>query len=208
VLQKASSLSSTGELSYRLGQVLLADEQYVPAERALRTALEKGGMTANQQGDCNMLLGTAIFSQAGPGDRAVRKRAREYFVRATNYPNVSGQARQWVQYIDAINETEVLQDKLECQQKEDGRLADVERLKQRAQVCRLQGRSDCDAILAEARALEAQTTDCSKIVPELAPLPAETEINAPDKPAIETPAPAEAPKLEAEAPKKPAINQD
>jgi tetratricopeptide (TPR) repeat protein len=180
VLQEASGLSDTGELSYRLGQVLVADEQYAAAERALNTALRKGGMTANQTGDANLLLGLAIFSQAGPEDRATRRRAREAFVRATNYPNVSGQARQWVTYIDAINQTEEAQDRLECQQREEARLADIERLKQSAQVCRLQGGGErCDAILQQARGLEAQATDCSKPrgQPEMTPAPAGSGLN-------------------------------
>lgn len=208
VLQDASRLSDTGELSYRLGQVLVADEQYKAAETALNTALRKGGMTAKQTGDCQLLLGTAIFAQAGPGDRATRRRARAAFARATNYPNVSGQARQWVGYIDAINKTEELQDLLECQQREEARQADVERLKQSAQVCRLQGGgARCDEILASAVALEGQASDCAKpsadesddeapAAPESAPL---VEPELPDTPDA-TPEAAEAPKLEAERP--------
>ncbi len=70
MLEEASKLSDKGELSYRLGQVLLADEQYAKAEKALRQALEKKGMTPTQTGDTYLLLGTAIFSQAGPRSTA------------------------------------------------------------------------------------------------------------------------------------------
>lgn len=211
VLEKASRMSDKGELAYRLGQVLLADEQYAKSEAALRNALQKGGMTAVQTGDCHLLLGTAIFAQAGPGDRAIRSRAREAFVRATQYPNVSAQARQWVGYIDEVNRVEELQDTLECQQREESRLADIERLKQNAQVCRLQGRDDCDPILARAAELEKAKEDCSKpkapVTPapgtEMTPAPPGSPLNEPD--AAPTPdarpAPAERPKLEAEKPK-------
>lgn len=213
VLQEASKLSDTGELSYRLGQVLVADEQYKAAEAALGTALRKGGMDAKQTGDCQLLLGTAIFAQAGPGDQATRRRAREAFTRATNYPNVSTSARQWVAYIDAINKTEDLQDQLECQQREESRQADIERLKQNAQVCRLQGGgARCDEVLAKVKELEEQKIDCSKpaaSAPAATTAPesgasGEASVEQPDLP--DTPAAkpqaAEAPKLEAGKPKQ------
>ncbi|MEX0643995.1 MAG: hypothetical protein WD076_01700 [Parvularculaceae bacterium] len=156
ILEEASRQSGTGELAYRLGQVLLADEQYVASERALRNALNKGGMKAEQTGDCWLLLGTAIFSQAGPGDRAVRCRGREAFVRARNYQNTSRQASQWVQYIDAINSTEDSQDLLEWEQRQEARQSDIERLRTTAQVCRLQGGgAECDPILAQIKELES-----------------------------------------------------
>jgi tetratricopeptide (TPR) repeat protein len=222
VLEKASRMDSKGELSYRLGQVLVADEQYVAAERALSAALQKGGMTATQTGDCALLLGTAIFSQAGPGDHELRQRARRAFVRATNYPSVSGQARRWVEYIDAIDATECAQDRLECQQKDESRVADIERLKQQAQVCRLQGRDDCDSILAQVKELEAQTFNCANVCkrpdaptaegaagePEMTPAPEGSGLNEPEGAAIPDarPEPAEAPKLD--APKPTAVPQN
>ena len=155
VLEEASKQSDTGELAYRLGQVLLADEQYVASERALRNALNKGGMKAEQTGDCWLLLGTAVFSQAGPGDRALRCRGREAFVRARNYSNTAKQASQWVQYIDAINSTEDAQDLLEWEQRQEARRSDIERLRTTAQVCRLQGGgAECDPIIAQIKELE------------------------------------------------------
>ncbi|MGE0408665.1 MAG: hypothetical protein AB7P23_05305 [Amphiplicatus sp.] len=155
VLQEASRASDDGELSYRLGQVLLADEQYTAAERALRSALNKGGMNATKTGDCWMLLGTSIFSQAGPGDRAVRCRAREAFVRARNYSNASRQASQWVAYVDAINSTEDAQDLLEWEQRQEARRSDIERVRTAAQVCRLQGGgAECEPLFAQIKQLE------------------------------------------------------
>lgn len=165
VLQRASQMSSTGELSYRLGQVLTADEQYASAERALRTALNKGGMTARQTGDAWLLLGTAIFSQAGPEDVDIWRRARDAFVRAQNYSNTAQQARQWVQYIDAVIQTRRDGLYLECLQRGDQRKADIDRLTTQAQVCRLQGGDGCDEILDRVRALreEADQDNCAAI---------------------------------------------
>ncbi|MBI1391857.1 MAG: hypothetical protein GC152_03855 [Alphaproteobacteria bacterium] len=154
VLREASQLSNDGELSYRLGQVLLADEQYARAEQALVSALNKGGMSPRQTGDAWLLLGTARFSQAGPGDRAIRSRARQAFVNATRYSDSSRQAREWVTYIDAINSTERAQDELERQQRVQAVRDNVERLRTQLQVCRLQGNAGCEEF--ETRIREQQ----------------------------------------------------
>ncbi|MEQ8178755.1 MAG: hypothetical protein RIA10_10535 [Amphiplicatus sp.] len=158
VLQKAATMSDTGELSYRLGQVLVADEQYAAADRALVAAINKGGMTSNQTGDCWLLIGTARFAQAGPGDRATRARSREAFVRAQGYANTRTQASQWVKYIDAINQTEKDQDALEKAQQIEARQAQIARERQGLNVCRLQARpeAECAAIEQNIRKLEAE----------------------------------------------------
>ncbi len=159
VLREASQMSDRGELSYRLGQVLLADEQYVQSERALRRALNKGGMNRRQTGDAWLLLGTAQFSQAGPGDRAIRARARRSFVNATRYEGSRRQAGEWVSYIDAITQTEEAQDELERQQRIQAVRDNIERLRTQLQVCRLQGGEDCGAFeqrIEEARAQLAE----------------------------------------------------
>lgn len=175
VLQEAARLSDKGELSYRLGQVLLADEQYAASEKALRTALNKGGMNERQTGDCWLLLGTAIFSQAGPGDRDIRKRAREAFVRAQKYPEYRRQASQWVAYIDAIEATERAQDELERQQRAEARRAEIERLKTAAQVCRLQGGgAECESIVEQIKKLESEAEAAPS--GESAPPPADASV--------------------------------
>ena len=144
VLREAAQMSDKGELSYRLGQVLLADEQYAAAERALVSALNKGGMNSRQTGDAWMLLGTARFSQAGPGDRATRARAREAFVNARRYSTAARQAGDWITYIDAINDTERRQDELERTQRIEALRDNIERLRTQNQVCRLQNQGNCD----------------------------------------------------------------
>jgi len=105
ILREAAQSSSTGELYYRLGMVLLADEQYAASESALVSALNRGGMEQNDTGDAWLLLGTARFSQAGPSDTARWASAREAFARALNYSNARARARDWITYIDAVVDT-------------------------------------------------------------------------------------------------------
>ncbi len=105
ILREAANNASNGELSYRLGMVLLADEQYAASERALVSALNKGGMDRKDTGDAWLLLGTARFSQAGPSDTAIWARARQAFVRAQAYDNARRRASDWITYIDAVVDT-------------------------------------------------------------------------------------------------------
>ncbi|MEZ5922737.1 MAG: hypothetical protein R3C60_15505, partial [Parvularculaceae bacterium] len=142
------------ELYYRLGQVLLADEQYAKSSSALVKALNKGGINQEKRGDAWLLLGTARFSGAKPEDCDARDSARKAFVEATKYPKSSQRAREWISYIDAIKRTLDAQDRLEQQQREDERQDQIQRLKQGEQVCRLKGTDDCSKIAAQRKALE------------------------------------------------------
>ncbi len=153
VLQSAAQSSGDGELFYRLGQVLLADEQYAAADRALTQAINKGGMNAKKTGDAWLLIGTARFSAAKPEDCDQRARARQAFVNAQRYPESARQASDWVRYIDAITSTLAAQDKLEQQQNEDARQDQMARLKQAIQVCRLRGGENCAGQEAQLKAL-------------------------------------------------------
>lgn len=119
VLREAAKLSDEGELSFRLGQVLLADEQNKAAEAALETAIEKGGLTDNDKADAWLLLGTARFNQAGPGDKVKRANADEAFKIAQRFKRTREQATQWRSYITAINNTERRQAALEAKQKQE-----------------------------------------------------------------------------------------
>ncbi|HBS31964.1 MAG TPA: hypothetical protein DEA40_09495 [Parvularcula sp.] len=154
VLRSAAQASGDGELFYRLGQVLLADEQYVEADRALTQALNKGGLNAQKTGDAWLLIGTARFSAAKPEDCNQRTRARQAFVNAQRYPASARQAGDWVKYIDAITRTLGDQDKLEQAQNEEARQDQMARLKQAIQVCRLRGGgAECAAQEAQLKAL-------------------------------------------------------
>jgi len=139
VLRAAAQSSSNGVLYYRLGQVLLADEQYGESAKALTSAINKGGMKSKDTGDAWLLLGTARFSQAGPEDRAQLRRAREAFVNARRYDTARRQAADWVTYIDAIISTQLAGIKLENEQKIEAAKDDIKRVKTQIQVCRLQG---------------------------------------------------------------------
>lgn len=154
VLRAASKLSDTGTLSYRLGQVLLADEQSKPAETALEAAINKGGLSERDKADAWLLLGTARFNQAGPGDRAKRKEADDAFAQAQRYSTTRTRASQWRQYIKAINDTEDRAKRLEDEQKEQLEKAARDRL---TVTCRAQKLSGA-AQTAECLALEKANT--------------------------------------------------
>lgn len=163
ILREAAGRSSNGELYYRLGQVLLADEQYAGAQRALENAVNRGGMDRSDTGDAWLLLGTARFNQAGPEDTAIWASARRAFVSAQRYENVRRRATQWVDYIDAVVQTywdllrlaysqdlETCQDELrridQQQRIRDlqNRTATAEEQAQEEEI-----RSNCDALIAQ-----------------------------------------------------------
>lgn len=154
VLQAAAQSAGTGELYYRLGQVLLADEQYAASERALASAVNKGGLPAEKIGDAWLLIGTARFSQAKPEDCDKRSSARQAFVSAQRYPKSSRQAADWVRYIDAIADTEKRQVQLENAQNKEAWEDDISRQRTAVQVCRLQGGPNCPELEAQLKALQ------------------------------------------------------
>ncbi|MEM9169916.1 MAG: tetratricopeptide repeat protein [Pseudomonadota bacterium] len=160
VLERAAGQSPNGELFYRLGQTLFADEQYAKAEQALASARSRGGLGSRKLGDSWVLTGTALFSRAGPGDCTLRARSRRAFVNATRFETSARQARSYVEYIDAINSTEASQDRLAWQQANEERRATLERVSQQITVCRLQGGSeDCGALEERLAVLEKEEED-------------------------------------------------
>ncbi len=161
ILREAAANSSDGELSYRLGMVLLADEQYSASQRALEQALNKGGMDRDDTGDAWLLLGTARFSQAGPEDTAIWARAREAFVNAQRYQKSAQRASQWISYIDAVAQTYRDGKRLERLQNLERCEADRDRLEQAERIRELQNRGMTD----EERETEAEyLRDCSAIL--------------------------------------------
>lgn len=153
VLREAASLADTGELSFRLGQVLLADEQTEAAEKALLAAVQKGGLKPADLAEAWLLLGTARFNQAGPGDRAQRERADQAFAEAQRFASTRAQASQWRQYVAAINDTEDRQASLEKQQAAAIDKATRERLKSSCRAQQLSGTElseDCKNFLQPA----------------------------------------------------------
>lgn len=153
VLRQAARLSDEGVLSFRLGQSLLADENNEAAEEAFETALDKGGLSDARRAEAWILLGNARFNQAGPGDRDQRVAADEAFARAEQFSSTRSQARDWRQYITAINRTERRQAELEQEQGERLASAARERLLTGCRAQQLAGTEvseRCREIMAEA----------------------------------------------------------
>lgn len=152
VLEEAARSSDSGMLSYRLGQVLLSDENNADAEKAFEAAIRKGDLSESARSDVWMLLGTARFNQAGPGDRAKRNEADQAFASAERFAVTRTRAKEWREYITAINDTEDRQAALERQQQES--LAEAARQRElsycRTQQISGQGVSEeCEQLLLE-----------------------------------------------------------
>jgi len=156
ILREAAGQSSEGELSYRLGMVLLADEQYRASQRALEQALRKGRMDRDDTGDAYLLLGTARFSQAGPEDTAIWASARDAFVNAQRYQKSRARASEWIGYIDAVADTYRRQKELERIQERERCLADLARIEQQARIRELQSRRATPEELEQEAAVRAQ----------------------------------------------------
>lgn len=155
VLREAARLSDTGDLSFRLGQALLADEQYAEAEQAIEAALEKGGLDEDRRAEAWMLLGNARFSQAEPGDREQRQAADEAFAQAQEFRSTRGQASDWRAYIRAIDQTERRQAALEREQNQELAAAARDRLITACRAQQLAGSDmteECRQVLEEAAA--------------------------------------------------------
>ena len=161
ILREAAGGSSDGDLYYRLGQVLLADEQYAASQRALENAVNRGGMDRKDTGDAWLLLGTARFNQAGPEDTEIWANARRAFVNAQRYEGARTRAAQWVSYIDAVAQTyrdgialTIAQEIARCED-------ELRRLDQQQRIRDLQNREPS----AEVLAAEAQTrAQCEAIL--------------------------------------------
>lgn len=161
ILREAAGRASNGELYYRLGQVLLADEQYAAAQAALENAVNRGGMDRDDTGDAWLLLGTARFNQAGPESTAIWASARRAFVSAQRYENVRRRASQWVEYIDAVAQTYQDQLRLERLQAQDRCRDELQRLEQQERIWDLQNHEPT----AEERAQMQQTrTRCEAVL--------------------------------------------
>ncbi len=152
ILREAARGASKGDLSYRLGQVLLADEQYAAAQTALELALNKGGMNRKNTGDAWLLLGTARFSQAGPESTGVWANARRAFVNAQRYETARKRATDWITYIDAVADTYKRGVELADRQIRERCEQDQGRLERDQRIRDLQNRP----VTAEDRALETE----------------------------------------------------
>ena len=155
ILEEAAN-SGDGELLFRFGRVLVADEQYTQADRILLRAINSGDLSRKDLADAWMLLGNARFSQAGPDDRAQLRRARQAFQSAARYPRTRRVANNYVTYINEVIRVQELQEQRAreefaqlCENALD-RLGDAQRINQ------IQGRALDD--LSEA--LTADLREC------------------------------------------------
>ncbi|GJL95470.1 MAG: hypothetical protein DHS20C05_18750 [Hyphococcus sp.] len=156
ILREAANNAPNGELSYRLGMVLLADEQYRASQTALERALNKGGMDSKDTGDAWLLLGTARFSQAGPEDVAIWRNARKAFVNAQRYPTARNRATGWITYIDAVIDTYVRGIELERRQKLQICLDKLGRIERDQRIRDLQNREATPEERAAEAAVQAE----------------------------------------------------
>lgn len=161
ILREAAQGSSDGELYYRLGQVLLADEQYRDAQRALESAVNRGGMNRRETGDAWLLLGTSRFSQAGPEDTAIWASARQAFVNAQRYETARRQASDWIVYIDAVVSTYwdgvILAYNQELERCQD----ELQRIEQQQRIRDLQNREPSPEDLEAEQTLQ---TECEALI--------------------------------------------
>jgi tetratricopeptide (TPR) repeat protein len=91
-LARAATLSGTGELYVRLGQVYLERERWQEASAALAKAFEKGDL--HDTGTANLLMGIALYHQESP------ERARKHFDAALDIEESRAAAEHWIHLLD------------------------------------------------------------------------------------------------------------
>ncbi len=93
-LREAANRSDEGDLSYRLGQAYLQNEQWEDAEKTLQAALDKKGLSDNDKGMIWMLTG---ISQLERERFTLAKRSMQ---RATEFRNTRSDAQKWMRFLD------------------------------------------------------------------------------------------------------------
>ncbi len=161
ILREAAQGATNGELYYRLGMVLLADEQYAASQTALESALNRGGMDRKDTGDAWLLLGTARFSQAGPASTGVWASARKAFVSAQAYEDSRRRASDWITYIDAVVSTYWDGLRLEWEQNKAACEDDIQRFEQQQRIDDLQNRRPDPADVARR---ETRLAECEALI--------------------------------------------
>jgi tetratricopeptide (TPR) repeat protein len=91
-LQKAADLSSKGTLYVRLGQVRLLKEDYDGAKKALKSALDKGGL--DDPGSVELLLGITYYNAGQLGE------ARNWFAKSRRSEKSRPTSDAWLKHID------------------------------------------------------------------------------------------------------------
>lgn len=93
-LERAAKMSDEGKLSYRLGQAYLQEEKWAEAETALAQALDKKGISDDDEGMIWMLMGITQLER----DRfTASKRSMQ---RAARFKNTKSDAEKWIRFLD------------------------------------------------------------------------------------------------------------
>jgi len=92
-LAQAAKLAPTGEIYYQLGQSYIALNRWAEADKALGSAISKGGLKG--PGQVLISQGLARFEQKK------YESAKESFKRASQYSKVAADASNWIKYVDA-----------------------------------------------------------------------------------------------------------
>jgi len=93
-LREAANRSDEGDLSYRLGQAYLQNEQWADAEKTLQAALDKKGLSDNDKGMIWMLTG---ISQLERERYSVAMRSMR---RAAEFRNTRSDAQKWMRFLE------------------------------------------------------------------------------------------------------------
>lgn len=99
-LNNAAQLSDDGKIAMQVAYILVDKEDWAPAKAALKTALDKGGLTELQTGNMHVLLGMSELNLGNPGP------ARRAFMEARKFPKSRQSAQQWLNHLDELAKNE------------------------------------------------------------------------------------------------------
>ncbi|MEL6365154.1 MAG: tetratricopeptide repeat protein [Pseudomonadota bacterium] len=137
-LERAARISDTGRIFLRLAQVYYADERFADAERAARSGLRKGGLSADDTAQLRMTLGYSLYSQEEIDA------AREQFAIASGNRSVARQAQAYITYIDELKRTRTRQAQIDREQAAEAARRERERLEAIQGVQALSGQESGD----------------------------------------------------------------
>lgn len=154
ILRELAQKSPNGKYYYRLGQSLLADEQWAESIKMLRSGISKG-LDAKKTGDSWLLIGTALYS-INSDDVDQLKKARDAFRNAAKYSASRKRANEWINYIDNVIKTIIAIQEQERQIARQAAEKALERCRELVRTAELGGAidstrlSECREMLREA----------------------------------------------------------
>ena len=157
ILTEAAPKASDGSLYYQLGQSYSADEQWEKSIESLRAALNKGGLSAREQGNIYLLIGNA-YQSIDDETAAGRQRAIDAYRQATRYANSKTQAQRYIDYIGQVV-------KVECQQDERERIQAVDRQKRAIDSC--QGLIEVVELGGAVQVSDEQMAECNALLAQV-----------------------------------------